>query len=67
MRKNFEINPENGKTIVKLAKVRRTELTDEESGELRIFYWAAYYGRTKTINRMIMQKRWSPFIKSFQN
>ena len=58
---------ENGKSIVKLAKVRRTELSDAESAELRIFYWAAYYGRSKTVNRMVMHRKWSPFIKSFRN
>ena len=34
---------------------------------MRIFYWAAFYGRTKTMNLMIRHRRWSPYIKSFRN
>lgn len=34
---------------------------------MRIFYWAAFYGKTDTIiNYMILARRWSPFIKSFK-
>ena len=34
---------------------------------MRIFYWAAYYGRTKTMKLMIRHRKWSPYIKSFMN
>ena len=66
MRQNFETNPETGKTIVKLAKVRRTELAEDERAELRIYYWAAYYGKQNfVIGYMILLLRWSPFIKAY--
>ena len=32
-----------------------------------IFYWAAFFGRTKTVNLMIRHRKWSPYIKSFMN
>ena len=34
---------------------------------MHIFYWAAYYGRKKTINLLIRHRKWSPYIKSFKN
>ena len=67
LKKSLEVDPTTGKSIVWLKKVRRTELDDVETAELRIFYWAAFYGRAKTVNRMIMHRKWSPFIKSFRN
>ena len=66
MKKALPVDPDTGKTIIELAKVRRTELNEDESAELRIFYWAAYFGRSKTVNRMVMHRKWSPFIKSFR-
>ena len=34
---------------------------------MRVFYWAAFYGKENfVIGYMILLKRWSPFIKSFQ-
>lgn len=59
---------EDGKVRVTIEKVSRRQLkNDEERAELRIYYWAAYYGRGKSINAMIMQRKWSPFMKSFHN
>ena len=63
----LQINPVTKKVIIQLLKVKRHELTDEEKSDLRIFYWAAFYGRTKTINLMIRHRRWSPYMKSFLN
>mmetsp|Transcript_7234 Transcript_7234/g.10126 ORF Transcript_7234/g.10126 Transcript_7234/m.10126 type:complete len:145 (+) Transcript_7234:846-1280(+) len=34
---------------------------------MRTFYWAAYFGKMNfVIGYMILQLKWSPFIKSFQ-
>ena len=34
---------------------------------MRIFYWAAYYGKSNfVIGYMVLLLKWSPFIKSFQ-
>ena len=65
---NFE-QAEDGKTIVELLKFEKSELDDEleENCHIRTFYWAAFYGRKGIIDKMIMQKRWSPFIQSFNN
>ena len=38
-----------------------------EIAMLRVFYWAAYYGKDNFINGyMILLLKWSPFMKSFQ-
>ena len=33
---------------------------------MRVFYWAAYYGRVDTLKIMVEFLKWSPFIKSFR-
>lgn len=34
---------------------------------MRTFYWAAYYGKVNfVVGYMVLQLKWSPFIKSFQ-
>lgn len=66
--KNHGVFPDkNGKVEVIIEKVSRHQLKEEEKAELRIYYWAAFYGRGKSINAMIMQRKWSPFMKSFHN
>lgn len=44
--------------------------TDHDFNELafmRTFYWAAYYGKVNfVVGYMVLQLKWSPFIKSFQ-
>jgi len=61
------MNADGSKTIVDCAAVKRQDLTNEEEMQMRIFYWAAYYGLNKYLKYMILHKRWSPFIKSFRN
>ena len=33
---------------------------------MRAFYWAAFYGLKKYVLQMIVDFKWSPFIKSFK-
>jgi len=33
---------------------------------MRIFYWAAFYGKKEILRIMIEDLKWSPFIKSFK-
>jgi hypothetical protein len=33
---------------------------------LRVFYWAAYYGRVDAIEMMVELLRWSPMMKSYK-
>jgi len=61
------MNPESKKVIVPCVRVTRYDLSAEERADMRVFYWAAYYGRTKTINLLILHRRWSPYIKSTDN
>ena len=42
-------------------------MTQEEQIDVRIFYWAAFYGLNKYVRYMILNLKWSPFIKSFSN
>ena len=46
--------------------VRNKQLSQEQRLDLRIFYWAAYYGRVEAVKLMIELFRWSPMIKSFK-
>ena len=39
----------------------------QEKKDLRVFYWAAYYGLKKYVRLMLIKRRWSPFFKSFKN
>lgn len=49
------------------AKELSTDIKFNEVATMRIFYWAAYYGKSNfVIGYMILLLRWSPFIKSFQ-
>ena len=34
---------------------------------MHCFYWAAFYGLNKYLRYVVLSRRWSPFIKSFQN
>ena len=63
----FKLNADGSKTIVECHAVRQKDLDDDQRMQMRIFYWAAYYGLNKYLKYMILHKRWSPFIKSFRN
>ena len=43
-----------------------TDLDSHDEGDLRIVYWAAYYGFKEHVRWALLAKRWSPFIKSFK-
>ena len=62
---------QNGQFKIPLAKEKASELeTAKEFNEMafmRTFYWAAYYGKVNfVVGYMVLQLKWSPFIKSFQ-
>lgn len=62
------IETENGvKIVVPILKRTKYELSYYEKCQSRTFYWAAFYGREKSILYMIMNLRWSPFIKAYQD
>ena len=56
----------DGKTIIKCRKTRRQQLSEKELVDCRVFYWAANLGLEEYVRLMILQRRWSPFIKSFE-
>lgn len=60
-------NEDDTKYIVDVVRVNKKQLSQEEAQDMRIFYWAAYYGFKKYVRLMIIHRRWSPFIKSFKN
>lgn len=39
----------------------------DELVDVRVFYWAAFNGFNKYVRLMIVNRRWSPFIKSYRN
>ena len=55
------------KIIIKCEKVKKQQLTEEETIDCRIFYWAAFNGYKKYLRLMILHRKWSPYIKSFRN
>lgn len=64
----FPLHEENKKKKIIYCKyTRKQELVTEDKVDLRIFYWAAYYGMKKTLIHMIESRRWSPFMKSYKN
>ena len=63
----FKMNADGSKTIIECHAIKRQDLNETEEMQMRIFYWAAYYGLNKYMKYMILHKRWSPFIKSFRN
>ena len=69
MRSKLDTVEVNGvkKSIIVCSKIKRQELNESESIDIRIFYWAAYYGFDRYLKYMVLQRKWSPFIKSFRN
>lgn len=57
---------EQGKKVIKCRRVTRFDLTADEGLEIRLFYWAAFYGKMRYLKFMVEELRWSPFIKSFR-
>ena len=56
----------DGRHVIKCRKVNKSELEEEEIKALRAFYWAAFYGLKKYVRHMIVDFKWSPFIKSWR-
>jgi len=56
----------DGRKKIKCSRVKRQELNEQETIDLRVFYWAAFYGKDKFVKIMIEELCWSPFIKSFR-
>ena len=60
---------QTGQFKVPLEKQTAKELTTtgyNEPAAMRVFYWAAYYGKSNfVIGYMILLLKWSPFIKSY--
>ena len=65
--KHIGVSAGSGQRLICCAKINKCQLSAAETCEMRVYYWAAYYGRSKTVNRMVMHRKWSPFIKSFRN
>ena len=63
----MDIDPDTGKKIVVCEKVNKNELTEAEQVDTRTFYWAAFNGFDKYVRYMVVNLKWSPFIKSFRN
>ena len=55
------------KLLINCLKVKQAQLSHEETIDMHCFYWAAFYGLNKYLRYMVLSRRWSPFIKSFQN
>ena len=62
-----EKEPGTDKIIINCVRVKRQELEYDEQVQVRVFYWAAFYGYNYFLRYLIEQKKWSPFIKSFRN
>ena len=61
---------ETGQYKITVEKQNLKELVSLDSfnevAVLRVFYWAAYYGKEDFVTSyMILMLKWSPFIKSF--
>ena len=46
-------------------RTNKSELTQRETNVMRTFYWAAFFDLKYYIRKMILDYKWSPFIKSF--
>ena len=57
----------DGKLLINCQRVKQAQLSHEETIDMHCFYWAAFYGLNKYLRYMVLSRRWSPFIKSFQN
>ena len=53
------------KKLLPCVRTNQIELSKDEKKDLLIFYWAAYYGLKKYVRLMLIKRRWSPFIKSY--
>lgn len=67
----MEKSDKTGQYKVVLVKAEAKELVVSpdfnEKAIMRVFYWAAYFGKQNfVLGYMIMLLKWSPFIKSFQ-
>ena len=58
---------EDDKIIINCRKYKRQHLTESEAIDCRIFYWAAFNGYNRYLRLMVLHRKWSPYIKSFQN
>ena len=65
-KKLIESTKHPGAWEVPLRYCNLDQLSKEEQKELRAFYWASFFGIKKFIRLMIVERRWSPFIKSFK-
>ena len=63
---NLQIDDETGMKTIQCVKINHNELSPDEKRQLRVFYWAAFYGMRKFVQLMLIHHRWSPFIKSFK-
>jgi len=61
----IEVDPT--KTVIKCVAMKRQDLNDDETIDMRIFYWAAYNGLDRYLRLMVENRKWSPYIKSFRN
>lgn len=68
MAAGLDVTPEEegSKLIIHCEKIKRQQLNHEETIDMHCFYWAAFYGLNKHLRYMVLSRRWSPFIKSFQ-
>ena len=55
------------KQIIYCVKRKRKELSEYELVDVSVFYWASFYGLNKYVRYMILNRKWSPFIKAYRN
>jgi len=55
------------KQIITCVRIKKQDLTPDEIIDSRVFYWSAFNGSNKMMRLMILQRKWSPFIKAFRN
>ena len=69
--KNYETNADDydhrqNPEVFVCASIDQTGLSRVDEDDLRIVYWAAFYGLTEYVRWILVAKKWSPFIKSFK-
>ena len=67
--KHLDVEEDGARINIVCLKTRRQDLdpAHNEDIDMRIFYWAAYYGNEALMGQLVKDRRWSPFIKSYKN
>ena len=62
----WSFDPRQHPKVFSCDDINSDNLSDQDQQELRIAYWAAYYGLTECVRWILVANRWSPFMKSYK-